>query len=83
MGLLSVKKLVMLPKYGYMHTEISIVMYNGIIQMKLYNYRAAIIYHIAGYFQRVLIFGYFEEAFFCKNKFPGPTVIPEYILTIK
>ena len=43
MALLSVKKSAMLPKYGYMHTEISIVIHNGIIQMKLYSYRAAII----------------------------------------
>ena len=26
-------------------------------------------YRIAGYFQRVFILGYFEEASFCKNKF--------------
>ena len=31
-------------------------------------------YRIAGYFQRVFIFRYFEEAFFRKNKSPGPTV---------
>ena len=40
-------------------------------------------YRIAGYFRRVFIFGYFEEALFCENKFPGPTVIRKYILTIK
>ena len=41
------------------------------------------LYHIVGYFRRILIFGYFKEAFFCENKFPGPTVIWKYILTIK
>ena len=29
------------------------------------------------------MFGYFEEAFFYENKFPGPTVIQKHILTIK
>ena len=38
---------------------------------------------IAGYFRRVVIFRYFEEAFFCKNKFLGLTVLRKYILTIK
>ena len=42
-----------------------------------------LLYRIAGYFRRVFIFGYFEEAFFCENKFPGPTVIRKYISTIK
>ena len=42
-----------------------------------YNYR------IAGYFRRVFIFGYFKEAFFCENKFLGPTVLRKYIHTIK
>ena len=27
-------------------------------------------YHIAGYFRRVFIFGYFEESFILENKFP-------------
>ena len=41
------------------------------------------VYRIAGYFRRVFIYRYFEEAFFCENKFPGPIVIQKYILTIK
>ena len=40
------------------------------------------LYRIAGYFRRVFIFGYFEEAFFCENKFLYPTVLRKYILTI-
>ena len=35
----------------------------------------------SGLFLKVFIFGYFEEALFCENKFPGPTVIRKYILT--
>ena len=45
--------------------------------------RLVLYYRIAGYFRRVFIFGYFKEAFFCENKFPGPTVIQKCILTIK
>ena len=40
-------------------------------------------YCIAGYFRRVIIFGYFEETFFCENEYLGPTVLQKYILTIK
>ena len=40
-------------------------------------------YRIVGYFLKVFIFGYFEEAFFCKNKFLGTIFIPKYILMIK
>ena len=32
-------------------------------------------YRIAGYFRRVFIFRYFEEAFHGENKFLGPTVL--------
>ena len=38
---------------------------------------------IAGYFRTVFIFGYFEQAFFYENKFPGPTVIRKHIVMIK
>ena len=40
-------------------------------------------YLIAGYLQRVFIFGYFEEAFFCENKLLCPTDTRKYILMIK
>ena len=40
-----------------------------------YMYAFMCTYRIAGYFRRVFIFGYFEEAFFYENKFPDPTVI--------
>ena len=41
-------------------------------------------YHIAGYFRRDFIFGYFEERpFSFENKFLGPTVLRKYIHTIK
>ena len=37
----------------------------------------------SGLFLNGFYFGYFEEAFFCENKFPGLTVIRKYIRTIK
>ena len=35
-----------------------------------------------GLFSKGFIFGYFKEAFLCKNKFLGPTILRKYIPTI-
>ena len=39
------------------------------------------VYHIVGYFEGFLFFGYFEETF-CENQFLGASFLWKYIATI-
>ena len=65
------KKKILIMNSKNFHQNLNLYPQIFLLVYTLHNCAKITEYCIAGYFRRAFIFRYFEEAFFCKNKFLG------------